>query len=318
MIHDQVRITLKAGKGGNGVLKFSPGTKRRPIGGDGGKGGDLYIEGTRDRYDLGFLNHEETIEAESADHGGTNNSRGKHGNDMVLKVPLITEVYNDDNELVCRITKDKEKVLIVKGGRGGLGNYHFRKGQATTLDKWTPGREGETLHVKLVLKLTADVVFIGLPNAGKSSMLNALTNAKSKVGNYPFTTLSPHLGSLPGIKFMDLPGLIEGTAEGKGLGSSFLKHTEHAALIAHFITLESTDLKKDYDVIREELKNISKDLAAKKEVIILTKSDMFSDEEIQEKRAQLESTGKEIIISSAYNKETVLPIVDRFRLLVRE
>lgn len=312
MIKDEVRIVLKAGNGGNGASKFGRNGKY-PQGGDGGKGGDVYIEGMTNIYDLNFINPGAEYKAESGESGGINRQRGKNGIDLIFKVPLITEIYDNNKKLLMVVDKPGEKILLAKGGEGGRGNYHFREGDDGNFAKTTAGEKGKMLYVNLVLKLKADIVFIGFPNAGKSSMLNALTNANVKVADYPFTTLSPHLGTLPGIKLMDLPGLIEGTSEGKGLGSNFIKHTEYAKLVAHFISLDSENVAESYEKMRRELENLSKNLAKKTEIIVLTKSDMLLPEGIKEKVNQLKVFNKRIIACSAYDPESVKEVEKVFR-----
>lgn len=299
---DRVKIKFKAGNGGNGGVAF--GRNRKPSGGDGGKGGDVYLVGSAHSRDLGYFQGKEEFAAQSGDHGGRERSQGKDGADLEIKVPLTTCVYNEDGDLVAKIETEGQRIKVATGGRGGLGNFYFRAGQLATLRKTTPGREGGLLEATLELNLKADVVFIGLPNAGKSSLLNFLTQARAKVGNYPFTTLTPHLGveaGYDGLVLMDLPGLIEGTSQGKGLGPSFLKHTHYAKLVAHVISLESSDLAANYSIIRNELAELSPELSQKPEAIIFTKSDVITPEELAAKEDQLKTFGKPYIVTTVYD-----------------
>lgn len=302
-LKDIAKITFIAGRGGDGAMHFGP--MKVPMGGNGGKGGDIYIEGSTNLYDLSYINNDKVVKAEEGERGGKNNLTGRNGEDLVFKVPLITKVFNDEGDLLMTIDTLGERKLLLKGGNGGFGNHYFKAGQVRTLETTTPGRDGEKLDVTLELNLRADAIFIGLPNAGKSSILNELTHAESKVGAYAFTTLEPVLGDMDGIKLMDLPGLIEGTFEGKGLGVKFKKHAETAKLIAHFLSLESDDILSDYKLIRKELAEISENLEALPELIVLTKSDLVDQEKKDNQIKQVLSLGKEFIITSAYDFDSL-------------
>jgi len=311
MFIDKVRVNFQAGNGGRGGVYFEPNGK--PAGGVGGKGGSIYLEGTNNVADLSSFKQQEKYIAESGQEGGRNKSRGASAEDLVIKVPIETSVYDIEHKLVVRISKVGERKLVVKGGIGGLGNHYFRRGQLATLNKYTPGESGEALKGFMELKLVADIAFVGFPNAGKSSMLNALSNASVKVASYPFTTLEPHLAVAEGLVLLDLPGLIEGTTKGKGLGTRFMKHVDNARLVAHFISLETKDLVKQYKLIREELKEISEKLAEKEEIIILTKKDLFSEEEIEKKVKELAKLNRKTKTVSIYNYDSLQELLKVFK-----
>lgn len=303
MFRDKIRIKLKAGNGGHGRVAF--GGYHMPMGGTGGDGGDVYIQGSSDKYDFASLMTEFTYAAEDGEAGGVKNLTGRKGKDYVLKVPLTTKIYDAEHKLVLTIDKPNEPKLLLRGGQGGLGNWYFRTGGVGALEVSTQGKPGERLNSTFILELQSDVIFIGLPNAGKSSILNEITNAEAKVAAYAFTTLSPHLGRMNNITLMDLPGLIEKTSEGKGLGTSFVKHTKSAKLVAHFVSLESKDPVADYKLIRDELKDISSQLFEKPEVIILTKTDLISKEEVAAKLKLFKKFKKPLATVSAYDLDAL-------------
>lgn len=303
MLIDKVRVNFSAGSGGNGSVHFHKSGK--PDGGDGGHGGDVYLLGDSNIHDLRTFNATKKYAAGDAQRGALNKRTGANGEDIIVKVPLITKVYDLENRLVTTISNHGQKELLLKGGAGGKGNYYFRKGQIQTLKKFTPGKTGTKLQAFLELELKADVIFIGLPNAGKSSMLNVLTHSKSKVADYLFTTLEPYLGVVDNIKIMDLPGLIEGTSEGKGLGSNFIKHAKNSKVTAHFLSLESQNLEKDYKLIKLEMEDINPDLAKNPEILVLTKSDNFQKNEILEKIKKVKKFHKNFMAVSIIDDESV-------------
>lgn len=278
MFKDLTRAQFKAGKGGDGRVSFtSRNAKKLSDGGVGGPGGDFYVEGTTNLYDLSFIKRDEVFKAEDGQIGGTNNATGKNGADFVLKVPLATNIYNLNGDLVCRIDQPNQRVKLLEGGTGGKGNLSFKSGGLDALYDHTEGSPGQALDVKIELELMGEVIFIGLPNAGKSSILNEITNANAKVASYAFTTTIPQLGRMDDITLMDLPGLIEKTFEGKGLGTQFVRHTKFAKLVLHFVSLENPDLIEAYNTIRTEITNIDARLADLPEVVVLSKTDIFDD-----------------------------------------
>lgn len=304
MFIDKVRVNLRAGKGGEGAIYF--GRDRKPNGGDGGDGGDVLLEGSTDIYDLSSFNKVDELKAEDGMRGGPERKQGKTGADLVLKVPLTTIVEDLKGKRILEINKPGERKLLLKAGRGGLGNFNFRRGQVLTLRKTTPGEAGEDLMGFFSLYLKTDIVFVGLPNAGKSSLLNSLANTTAKVADYPFTTLEPNLGvTKEGLVLLDLPGMIEGTSKGKGLGLKYTKHISSARLLAHFLTLESADIEKDYQIMREELALIDPKLNSMPEIILLTKSDEVTLEVIKKAKKIMSKYSKNIFVISVLEEESL-------------
>jgi len=307
MIIDDIKITVKAGNGGDGLATFSK-TKMTlgPTGGSGGNGGSIYIEGVSDLSALRQFRFKKEIKAESGQGGRAQLSDGPDGKDLILYVPVGTIAsLKQINSAILRgrtveIKKIGQRELIAKGGRGGKGNYLFRSAVYTSPKKYEEGKPGENFEIRFELKMIADVGFIGLPNVGKSSLLNEITNAKSKVANYPFTTLEPNLGVYFELILADIPGLIEGASEGKGLGTKFLRHIERTKILFHFVSAESKDPVSDYKTVRGELESYSPLLAEKPEHIFISKSDTVSAQEIKGiinefKKIKIEATPVSII-----------------------
>jgi GTPase len=288
MLVDDVKIQVAAGDGGDGVAAFNK-TKMNlgPTGANGGKGGDVYLEAIENIGALKQFRHKKDFKAQDGKIGTTRLRDGAGGDDLVLKVPVGTVVHNLTKGVTLEMRKIGQKELIVEGGRGGKGNFLFRSSRNTTPKEFELGKSGKQATLRLELKLIADVGFVGLPNVGKSTLLNILTNAKSRVANYHFTTLEPHLGAYYELILADIPGLIEGASEGKGLGIKFLRHVERTEILFHFISCESPDPKKDYQTIRKELGAYNKKLLDKKEFVFLSKTDMVSPKEIKEKLVRL-------------------------------
>ena len=306
MLIDNVTIRVKAGDGGNGAAAFNKiKMALGPAGGNGGDGGSIFFEGVSDLSALSQFRNKKEAVAESGGNGRGGFVDGPDGEDLVLKIPIGTVVTKPDTGEVQEIIKIGERVLIAKGGHGGKGNYKFRSSLNTSPTQFQPGKPGEEFKLKIELKLIADVGLIGLPNAGKSSLLNELTGAKSKVNNYPFTTLEPSLGVYYELILADIPGLIEGASEGKGLGIKFLQHIERTKILFHLISAESDDPARDYKIVRQELEKYSQELAAKEEYLFLSKYDMVPAKDLKAKLATLKKLNKSALTLSVYDEESL-------------
>ena len=284
---DQVKIYIKAGNGGDG----SPSFRREkfieyggPDGGDGGNGGSVILKSERNLNTLIDFRYQQHHKAKRGNNGAGQNRTGKSGDDLILKVPLGTQVFEEDNKtLIFDFVKAGEEFVAAAGGKGGLGNTRFKSSTNRAPRKFTKGTHGEEYTIWLQLKTIADVGIIGLPNAGKSSLLAAITNANPKIANYQFTTLNPNLGVAnydnKEITIADIPGLVEGAHKGTGLGIQFLKHIERCKSLLHMIDITNSDLEKSYKQVKSELKNYSSKLSKKKELIVLNKSDLIDEKE---------------------------------------
>ncbi len=306
MLIDDVKIKIGAGHGGHGAVAFNKNMMSLgPTGATGGKGGSVYCEGVSDLSALGQFRYKKEFEAENGQDGRSQFRDGHDGKDLVLKVPVGTVVHNLTAGTDISVEKIGEQILLAKGGTGGKGNFHFRSSTNTSPKESKPGTPGESFELRLELKLIADVGFIGFPNAGKSSLLNSLTKATSKVGNYPFTTLEPNLGTYYELILADIPGLIEGSSSGRGLGIKFLRHVERTKILFHLISSESDDPAKDYKTIRKELGLYSKELLEKPEYVFLSKSDLAEKEELKKKLAALKKIDSKVIAISIIDDESM-------------
>ncbi len=296
---DEVKICAEAGKGGDGVVRWLH-TKAKarggPVGGDGGKGGDVVLVGVRDLSALAHYRYEKKFHAEDGEAGKNNLKHGANGADVLLKVPIGTLARIVSTYEEYEITKEGERIILFRGGAGGKGNARFKSSTNQNPFQQTKGKDGRGGDVELTLKIIADAGLIGLPNAGKSSLLNALTHAKSKVGMYPFTTLEPNLGSFYDYIIADIPGLIEGASYGRGLGIKFLKHVERTGILLHLVSANQDDALAAYKGVRKEVELFGHGLSKKREIIILSKIDLISPEE-RETKIQLlaRDTGREVL-----------------------
>lgn len=333
MLIDDVTIRVKAGNGGTGKVAFNKNLMSLgPAGGTGGKGGSVFFEGVSDLSTLNQFRFRKEIVAKSGLDGRGQFCDGNDAEDVYIKIPVGTVIHfipSDIQEEVeippyadpfvesakkrqqvsepkpvradREIVKIGERVLVARGGKGGRGNFHFRSSINTTPKQFEVGRSGDEFMVRLELKFIADVGFIGYPNVGKSSLLNELTRANSKVANYPFTTLEPNLGVYYDLILADLPGLIEGASGGKGLGIKFLRHAERTKVLFHFVSAESESPEKDYKIIRKELGKFNKELLEKPEYLFLSKSDLVSPAELKKKLTKLKKLNKNVLPISVYD-----------------
>ena len=318
MLIDDVKIKVKAGDGGRGAVKFSK-TKMTlgPTGGDGGSGGNIYLEGVSNIGALIQFRHRKELKAEDGKNGKPQLHDGEDGNDLILKTPIGTIAHKLSTKKDKEIISVGQRLLIAKGGRGGKGNFRFRSPTNTSPTEFQEGLPGEEYELRLELKLIADVGFIGLPNVGKSSLLNELTNAKSKVANYSFTTLNPNLGAYYELILADIPGLIEGASIDKGLGIKFLRHIERTKTLFHLISAESPEPARDYQIIRNEMRAYNRELLDKTEYVFLSKSDMVSKDEINKKLNELKKTSKKIIPISIIDDKSVKRVEQILRDVIK-
>ena len=314
---DQVKIYVKAGNGGDG----SPSFRREkfiefggPDGGDGGKGGSVILKSERNLNTLIDYRYQQHHKAERGENGMGQNRTGKSGDDLILKVPMGTQVFEDDNKtLIYDFIKPGEEFIAAAGGKGGLGNTRFKSSTNRAPRKFTKGAAGENFTIWLQLKTIADIGIIGLPNAGKSSLLASITNATPKIANYQFTTLNPNLGVASyddkEITIADIPGLIEGAHEGTGLGIKFLKHIERCKTILHLIDITVKDIEEAYTQVRNELLNYSPDLIKKKELVVLNKIDLIEEKLVKKITDDFSKRlNREILLLSTLEKKSVSKI----------
>ena len=314
---DQVKIYVKAGNGGHG----SPSFRREkfiefggPDGGDGGRGGSILLRSERNLNTLIDYRFQQHHKGERGENGSGQNRTGRGGDDLFLKVPIGTQVFEEDNKtLIFDFKKEGEEFVVAKGGRGGLGNTRFKSSTNRAPKKFTKGAMGEEYVIWLQLKTIADIGIIGLPNAGKSSLLAAITNATPKIGNYKFTTLNPNLGVATyddkEITLADIPGLVEGAHEGAGLGIQFLKHIERCKALMHLVDITDENIENTYQQVKKELSKYSKEILEKKEIIVLNKIDLLDKEKVKGIVKNFsKDKDSEVLTLSTLNKESISKI----------
>ncbi len=308
---DYVKICCRSGKGGRGSMhlrhvKYNP--NGGPDGGDGGKGGSVILRGNHNYWTLLHLRYERHIFAEHGGNGGRDKRHGTDGKDVYIDVPCGTVVYNaETGKYVCDVTYDGQEVVLLKGGRGGLGNFQFRTATNQAPRYAQPGEPMQEMTVILELKLLADVGLVGFPNAGKSTLVSALSNARPKIASYPFTTMEPSLGIVgyrdnKSFVMADIPGIIEGASEGKGLGLRFLRHIERNSLLLFMVPGDTDDIKREYEILLNELRNFNPGLLDKHRVLAVTKCDLLDDELIEMLRETLPDDLPVVFISAVSNR----------------
>lgn len=317
MLTDEAKIKVGAGRGGDGVVAFDKiKMNLGPTGGRGGNGGSVKFFGVADIFALNRYRNLKNHFAPDGKNGRGNRGDGPTGKDLILPVPIGTVIHNLKTKKSFEITEIGQEAMAAHGGKGGRGNFYFRSGDNTSPQEYEKGKVGEEFEFRLELRLIADVGIIGLPSAGKSSLINELTAANAKVGEYHFTTLEPNLGVMDRIIIADIPGLIEGSHTGRGLGIKFLRHIQRTRVLLHCISPESDDLNRDYKIIRNELAGYDKKLTAKKELVLLTKSDLLEKKELKDKIKKLK-TENEITAVSIHDLDSLLKLRRKIHKLLQ-
>ncbi len=318
---DQLDCVVTAGKGGNGVVRWRHEKGKEfsgPSGGNGGKGGDVYAVAVRDIGILARYQRDAKFKAGSGNDGFKDSKQGKSGDDFELSVPIGSVIQNRETGEVYELLGEGDRVMLAKGGRGGLGNEHFKSSINTRPEEQTNGELGESFSIHIELQIIADAGLVGLPNAGKSSLLNVLTRAGAKVGDYAFTTLSPNLGDCFGYIIADIPGLIEGAAEGKGLGHEFLRHIKRTKVILHCVGLDNQEPLVSYTTVRDELAAYDQSLATKPELIILTKADVVTKNDAAKVSEMFVGMGKAVVVVSIIDDVSIKVLRDSVVSFIRE
>lgn len=323
---DELTIYAKAGDGGNGVVrwrheKFVP--QGGPSGGNGGRGGNVYFEAVRDVNILSKYSHRPKFIAVNGDAGSKKSQQGENGEDLIIKLPIGSIIVNIDTGDRYELLNADEKIKVLEGGRGGLGNEHFKASTNTTPYEWTPGKTGDNGTFKIELRLFADIGLVGFPNAGKSTLIQALTNSKSKIASYQFTTLDPHLGAFYEFIVADIPGIIEGASEGKGLGYKFLKHISRTRTLVHLVSFENETEEKGgmmnaYKAIRKELGDFDSKLLEKDEYILLTKSDVVDTDTVARVQKEFQELGKPVFVVTMFDDGQVKEFEHKLLELLRK
>lgn len=319
---DEITIHAAAGKGGDGVVrwrqeKFIP--RGGPNGGDGGRGGNVYIRATRSLRVLDTYKSKKEYKAPDGEAGASRSLKGANGDDLYLEFPIGSTVTNVATGIAYELETEGQEFKVLTGGAGGLGNEHFKSSTNQSPQECTPGKEGEEADFHIEVSLIADVGLVGFPNAGKSSLLNALTNAQAKIGDYPFTTLDPNLGDLYGFIIADIPGLIEGASDGKGLGHKFLKHVSKTKVLVHLVSFENgMGMMKAYETIRDELAKYGNDLAGKDEIILLTKTDVVTEDVVLDTKKKFEKLGKPVFAVTLFDEAAVKDFKDELVKILKQ
>lgn len=308
MLVDSVTIKVKAGDGGDGAMSFKRNARTArggPDGGNGGHGGSVSVQGSLNIRDLSEFRFKKSVAALDGTSGQKNLSSGKNAPHIVFYVPIGTQITDLSNGKIYDIEDDKTQILIAKNGHGGKGNAHFKSATNQAPRHFEKGTKGEEKELVINLRLIADIGLIGLPNAGKSTILSLITNSSPTIGAYPFTTLEPNIGMLGTHPIADIPGLIEGAADGKGLGVKFLKHIEKTGLLVHCIDLTESDPEKAYKTVRKEFENYNPELLSKKEIILLNKSDLVEGKQIAHHKKVFEKKGLKVLVCSIYDDQSI-------------
>lgn len=304
MLIDEVTLTVHSGKGGDGAVSFHRDAQTRkggPDGGNGGNGGSIYFQGSQSITDLREFRYKKAIIAEDGVKGKGKNLFGKNAPDLTIFFPLGTEITDTETGRTFEIRNTRQKLFVVKGGKGGRGNSEFATPTNRTPKHAEDGEPGQTKMLHIELRLIAEIGLVGLPNAGKSSLLAVITNANPKIGDYPFTTLEPNIGMMGSHMIADIPGLIEGASQGKGLGTKFLKHIQKTKIIVHCIDCTNEDPLTSYNVVRGEFGSYGKDLLDKPEIIILNKVDLVDEKRIKELTKMFAKTKRKVLQCSVYD-----------------
>jgi len=310
---DELEVNLTSGKGGDGYVHWLHEKSREfggPSGGDGGRGGDVYVKGVRDYAILSKYRSVKDFTAKNGEKGRGKSEWGANGLDLVLEVPIGSVLTNKETGQKFEVLREGELVFLLRGGKGGYGNEHFKASTNVAPEQFTLGKPGQNAIFHIEVRMIVDMGFAGFPNAGKSSLLNAITNAHAKVANYQFTTLEPNLGDLYGFILADIPGLIEGASEGKGLGHQFLRHIERTKAVLHCISLENEDITEAYKTIRKELESHSPLLAKKPEIILLTKADLVTPDVLKKKVTEAKKLNKIVLTVSVYDLDSLKALED--------
>ncbi|HEY0980009.1 MAG TPA: GTPase ObgE [Candidatus Paceibacterota bacterium] len=318
---DEITLNVRAGNGGDGVVRWRREkfiAKGGPNGGDGGRGGDVYIRAVRSLRVLDIYRSKKEFAAPDGIPGNGRSLKGADGDRLYIDLPIGSVVTVVGTGITHELLKEGAEIKLLKGGSGGFGNEHFKSSTNQAPKNFTPGKPGETAELHIEVSLIADVGLIGFPNAGKSSLLNALTNASAKVGDYPFTTLDPNLGDLYGYIIADIPGLIEGASEGRGLGHTFLRHVSRTKVLVHLVSFEQENMMEAYKAIRTELEKFGQGLSEKEEIILLTKTDTVSKEIIDEKMKEFKKMKKPVFTTTLFDEGSVKTFNDELIKILKQ